>query len=123
MVVIVTPLNWSVGWMLILLGFLSGALIGIGFHRDGFLGGYASLRRRMLRLGHIACVALGVINILYSFAPAGSSLTSILFIVGGVTMPSVCCLCAWRERWRVLFPLPVIALVTAVVFTLVRGIS
>ena len=118
-----TPLNWVAGWGLILLGFISGAVIGIGFHQDTFLGGYASMRRRMVRLGHIACVALGVINILCSLAPGPGALAPILLLVGGILMPVVCFLCAWRTPWRHAFPVPVAALVTAVVLILIRGAS
>ena len=54
-------MNWQAGWMLVLVGFAVGSGIGLGFARDEFLGGYTSLRRRMLRLGHIALVALGLL--------------------------------------------------------------
>ena len=108
--------------MLILLGFLSGAMVGIGFHRADFLGGYASLRRRMLRLGHISCAALGAINILFSFAPHSSVVTSVLLLAGAAAMPCVCFLCAWRERFRLLFSIPVMVLVLAVVLLLLRGL-
>ena len=54
------------GWSLVLAGFASGALLGFGFHRETFWGGYASLRRRLVRLGHVACVALGVLNLLFA---------------------------------------------------------
>ena len=53
------PLNWTAGWGLILAAFLVGAVIGLRTHRDEFLGGYASFRRRMVRLGHIALACWG----------------------------------------------------------------
>ena len=37
-----------------LAGVLSGMAMGLFFHQDGWLGGYGSFRRRLLRLGHIA---------------------------------------------------------------------
>lgn len=118
------PLNWTVGWALILAAFLSGALIGLGFHRPGFLGGYDSLRRRLVRLGHIAFAALGMLNLLFAYSPlpeAGSwqaLAASVGFAAGGVAMPLVCLVAAWREPLRHLFALPVVLLVGAVVITL-----
>ena len=58
------PLNWYAGWGLILAAFLSGAGIGLAFHRESLWGGYGSFRRRIVRLGHISLAALGMINLL-----------------------------------------------------------
>lgn len=119
--------NWHFGWSLILAAFLSGACIGLFFHREHFLGGYGSFRRRVLRLGHIAMAALGIINILFALSPLaadqpGRTMTASLgFIVGGVTMPAICFLSAWRVGFRHLFFIPVTALVVAVVQTLRIG--
>jgi hypothetical protein len=33
------PLNFTAGWWLILAAFVSGAVIGMGFHREDFRGG------------------------------------------------------------------------------------
>ena len=52
-------LNWYFGWAAILTAFATGAVLGLFFHREDFLGGYASFRRRILRLVHIALAALG----------------------------------------------------------------
>jgi hypothetical protein len=116
--------NWYYGWIAIGVGFVTGAIIGLFFHRDNFLGGYASFRRRILRLGHIALPALGTINVVYSLSPwpvadsQPGETASVCFIVGGITMSLVCFLCAWREPFRYLFFIPVSALVTAVVCVL-----
>ena len=118
----VRPLNWSFGWIWILVGFLSGAAIGLRFHRD-FWGGYASFRRRIVRLGHISLVALGMLNLLFTMSPwpvpgtVQSNVASACFVAGAVLMPAVCFLTAWRPSMRRLFPIPVAALVAAVVFT------
>ena len=64
-------LNWHFGWWLVLGAFVTGAVIGLFFHRDDFLGGYDSFRRRIVRLGHIALAALGMMNVLYAVAVAG----------------------------------------------------
>lgn len=122
------PLNVSAGWALILAAFVSGALIGLGFHKPGFLGGYDSLRRRMLRLGHIAFAAIGMINILFGltpYPPQGSvagAVASYGLFAGGLAMPAVCFLTAWREPMRHLFAIPVVCLVSAVVAILIGGI-
>ena len=118
------PASWQAGWALVLAGFLSGAAVGLGFHREAFLGGYASFRRRLLRLGHVALVALGVLNLLFALSPspaAGSRLAELggaAFLAGGVLMPAVCFLAAWRPAWRHLFFLPVLCLTTGVVTVL-----
>src|SRR5436305_11679858 len=108
------PLNWYAGWGLILAAFVTGAGVGLFFHRDDFLGGYAAFRRRVLRLGHIALAALGMLNVLYGLTPQPSGppalpaqVASLGFIVGGIAMPAVCFLTAWRSGFRRLFFSPV----------------
>jgi hypothetical protein len=114
-------INWYFGWAMILSAFVTGAIIGLFFYREDFLGGYNAFRRRILRLGHIALAALGMINILFSVSVASGesswrlSLASIGFIVGGLTMPAVCFLSAWRPGFRHLFFIPVAALVIAAI--------
>jgi hypothetical protein len=120
-------LNFTAGWWLILAAFASGALVGLGFHREDFLGGYASFRRRLVRLGHIALAALGALNIIYGLSPVpvGRSALAVLpgglLLAGAIAMPAVCFLSAWREPLRRLFPLPVTLLVVAVILILVQG--
>lgn len=121
------PLNWQFGWLMVLAAFVTGALMGLNFHREDFLGGYNSFRRRLVRLGHIALAAIGLMNVVFSLSPwpaAGtwpSQAASLCFVVGGAAMPMVCFLCAWRVRFRHLFAVPVLALMLAVVFTLMGG--
>lgn len=120
-------LNFTAGWWLILAAFASGAAIGLGFHREDFLGGYGSFRRRLLRLGHIAFAALGVLNVVYGLSPspaaggAAARLPGMLLVAGAVTMPLVCFLSAWRMSFRHLFVVPVVALMTAVALILLGG--
>jgi len=121
------PLNWYAGWGLILAAFVTGAGVGLFFHRDDFLGGYASFRRRVVRLGHIALAALGMLNVLYGLSPwpepsrpqAGAA--SACFLIGGAAMPLVCFLTGWRAGFRRLFCIPVAALVLAALCTLLGG--
>ncbi len=123
------PLNWLAGWLLILASFATGAVIGLAFHRDDFLGGYGSFRRRLLRLGHIALAALGMMNVVFALSPWpppghwNADAASLCFVLGGVTMPLACFLTAWRTGWRHVFAVPVVTLASAVVFTLMGGQS
>lgn len=120
------PLNWFGGWGLIGLAFVTGAVIGLGFHRDDFLGGYGSFRRRIIRLGHIALAALGLMNVVYSMAhwPTGrwGEWASVALLAGGIAMPLVCFLTGWRPGFRQLFFVPVVLLLSAVLFILVGGV-
>ncbi len=119
--------NWYFGWGLLLSGFVTGAAIGLFFHRPDFLGGYTAFSRRILRLGHISQAALGMVNILYGLSPwpHGSlweaQAASICFIVGGISMPTVCYLTAWKEPFRHLFFIPVTSLILATIYTLQGG--
>ena len=115
------PFNWYLGWSLVLAGFVSGIGLGLGFHREDFLGGYDSFPRRLLRLGHVACAALGMANVLYALSPWTHAVASAGFAIGGCAMPAVCFLTAWRREARALFFIPVLVLMTAVVFTLIGG--
>lgn len=122
----VHPVNWQFGWASILAGFVSGAAIGLFFHRTDFLGGYSSFPRRLVRLGHIALVALGFLNVLFAVSCPESALTngaSVLLMIGGAAMPLVCFLTAWKSFFRSLFFIPVLSLSAAVVLILSGGAS
>ena len=119
-------LNLLGGWVSMLAGVLSGSAIGLSFHRENWLGGYSSLRRRMVRLGHIAFFGIGFLNILFGLTsntvalPAlNLSIASYGLLAANVAMPATCFLTAWREPMRHLFPIPVIAVAVAVVSMLV----
>jgi hypothetical protein len=108
------PANLLAGWIGFLAGAATGALLGLFFHRDDWLGGYDSFARRMLRLGHIACFGIGLINILFALsaatrpgpAPATASAASVLLIVAMITMPLNCFLTAWKKPFRHAFFIP-----------------
>jgi hypothetical protein len=116
--------NYFFGWLWVFAGLLAGAIIGLFFHDERWLGGYASWRRRMLRLGHIAFVGTGLLNLAFAFSldrlssGAIPRLVSPLLVFGGVAMPLVCLLAAWRSAWRRVFFVPVTALVAAVALIL-----
>jgi hypothetical protein len=119
-----TEWNLWAGWAAALAGIVSGAVIGLFFQREEWLGGYASYRRRLLRLGHISFFGLGFINILFGLTGrvlVGVSTTAaLLMIASAVTMPICCFLTAWRTRFRILFPLPVASATAAVVLLLLN---
>lgn len=102
-------------------GGLWGAAMGIFFHRSEWLGGYGSFRRRLLRLGHIACFGLAFVNLAFAFTvhtgyATGPSLDTAgaLFIGALVSMPAVCALAAWKEPFRKIFFIPVGCTVLAI---------
>ena len=104
--------NLIAGWSGFLAGAITGALMGLCFHRENWLGGYGSFPRRMLRLGHIACFGLGLINILFAFTAATLPLSptakaaSVLLVVGMITMPTTCFLTSWKKPFRHFFFIP-----------------
>jgi hypothetical protein len=111
------PRNEVFGWIWILAGLLSGTALGLRFHHEDWLGGYASARRRLIRLGHISFLGLGILNLLFTIGgpglrlgPGALGLASFAFITGGVTMPLCCALMAWRRALHHVFVLPVASL-------------
>jgi len=111
-----------------LCGVLSGAVLGLFFHREDWMGGYGSYRRRLTRLGHISFFGLGFLNLIFAATSGqlplhGTWMTtaSWALIVGALTMPVCCFLSAWRKPWRHLFPVPVVAVTIGIVATLIGG--
>jgi hypothetical protein len=88
------------------------------------MGGYASWERRLTRLGHISFFGLGFINLAFGLTMRSMGITeglywpSLLFIVGAISMPTVCYLCAWKPPIRHLFFIPVLSLIIATIITL-----
>jgi len=109
-----------------LLGFLSGFALGLGFHRENWLDGYGSFKRRLYRLAHISCFGLGAVNFFFYFTartlPAGTllQLASSAFIAGAITMPVCCVIMAHFPNTRSLFALPVVSLVAGGALTLME---
>jgi hypothetical protein len=102
------------GWLGMLLGVISGAVIGLFFHREDWMGGYGSYRRRLTRLGHISFFGLALVNFSFAFtqhvlslrAP-WDSVSMWAFLIGAASMPACCFLSAWRKPFRHLFFIPV----------------
>lgn len=121
----IAGLNLLAGWIAMLAGAISGAIIGLFFHREEWMGGYSSFRRRMTRLGHISFWGIGFINILFALSVKALELSatnvrvaSVAFILALVTMPLCCFLTAWRKPFRHLFPVPVMSVMVGIVFLL-----
>lgn len=113
-------INLWMAWIGILLGLLSGALIGLFFHRDEWLGGYGSWRRRLLRLGHISFFGIAFLNLAFAntvsvMGAATPAFAAWSLVAGAVLMPAICFLAAWRPGFRHLFFLPVVTLISGAV--------
>lgn len=115
-------INEPFGWLWIFLGVVSGALMGLGFLKPEFLGGYAAPRRRLLRLGHISFFGLGALNILFaqSAATDATEFTDLMttagnaLLIAGLTMPFTCAAVAW---WQTLYPLFIVPVAAALAGT------
>ncbi len=111
--------SYTAAWGGICLGCVAGAIQGLFFHREDWLGGYYSWPRRMLRLGHISLVALGLINLAFALTAtslgiaAGLAWPAKLLLIGQVTMPALCYLSAFRKSFRHLFFVPALSVIGA----------
>ncbi len=114
---ILGEINILFGWAWMCVGFVSGMTLGMWAEGEKWLGGYASVTRRYLRLAHVAFIALSVINILYG-KELGSpdipiyvkSIGSPLMIFGAVGVPLACISAAFFRKAKYFLPLPALAL-------------
>ena len=119
--------NLQMAWLWIVLGLVSGFLLGLHFHRDDWLGGYGSFKRRLYRLAHISFFGLAILNLLFyvtvrelprtgpNFGLAGWG-----FILGALTMPMACVVMANYRQLRALFLIPVTCLFGGATLTLLE---
>lgn len=116
--------NLVFAWLWILAGFFSGMVLGLKFQDERWLGGYASLKRRMHRLAHISFFGLGAVNLLFYFTVRDTTphitglVASWAFILGGVAMPVCCWLMGWNPKAKFVFAVPVLSLLAAATLTL-----
>jgi len=116
----------TVVWAGMLLGVISGAVIGLFFHREDWMGGYGSFRRRLTRLGHISFFGLALVNATFALTQFMDPLSGPLagmawwsFTLGAATMPAVCFLTAWRKPARHLFFIPVCGVLGGILCVLI----
>ena len=115
-----------VGWVTMVGGVISGSIVGLFFHNTNWLGGYTSFRRRMVRLAHISFFGIGFMNVLFGVTAATMPLDAtaartgaLALLVAAVAMPANCLLAAWRDGFRHLFFVPVLAVTIGVLSVLV----
>ncbi|WP_372794877.1 hypothetical protein [Pontiella sp.] len=103
-------INITAAWIGFALGAVSGAIPGLFFHRQDWLGGYTSWPRRLIRLGHISFFGISFLNLGLGLTGLALGIdpgvSSILMIVGAVMMPTVCYLSAFKPAFRHLFFIP-----------------
>jgi hypothetical protein len=123
-------LNLVIAWLWILLGFVSGMVLGLFFHRENWLGGYGSFKRRMYRLAHISFFGLGAVNLLFCLTVQNFSLAgplvhfaSLAFITGAIAMPVCCVVMAHFPKAHMIFAVPVVSLIAGGILTLMEVIK
>jgi amino acid transporter len=105
------PRYWNrpVGWWSLVLGIATGLVMGL-WSFDGpmatpsWIGEYADTSRRLIRLGHIAFIGLGILDILLaneltrsSLDPRRRLLASRLMVAGNLGLPvALFIAAAWR---------------------------
>jgi hypothetical protein len=121
-------INLYVAWIGILLGIVFGMVQGMFFHKDEWLGGYGSWRRRIMRLGHISLFGIAIINAFFVFTvfffeiEEWILLPSRLLIIGAITMPLICYLSAFKKFFRNLFFIPVLSVLLGVALFIFGGL-
>lgn len=123
--------NRQFGWSLFFVGILYGMALGL-FAFDGPLeaperfADYASTPRRLIRLAHIACMALGIVNALYGHEIDRTALGervkragSRLMMVAGTLMPTLLTLAAFSANWKWGLPVPSLAALASVAILVV----
>lgn len=120
---------FAAGWIGICVGCFAGAVQGLFFHGENWLGGYNSWARRMLRLGHISLVGLGLLNLAFALSMTALGITVgtlwpwRLLLAGAVSMPLLCYLSAFKSDFRHLFFIPALSVIAAAAMTAWRVLS
>lgn len=120
--------NIIFAWIWIFFGVVSGMALGLFVFNGPLvlsddLMDYSSLTRRFLRLAHISFFGLGLINWLYGISIYTLKLslektTSLLYIVGGITMPLFLSISAFYEPFKYALSIPASCVFLALILTL-----
>jgi hypothetical protein len=118
-------LNRRIGWASIFVGVATGSILGL-WSFDGpvavpeWLGAYDATARRLVRLGHIAFLGLGILDILLGaelarvrLTPAMKRTASRAMVFANVVLPlNLFAAGAWRPL-KYALPLPVVGAIVA----------
>jgi hypothetical protein len=119
--------NRLVGWTSLAVGVAVGLVIGL-WSFDGpmrppaWIGEYADTSRRLVRLGHIAFIGLGLIDILIerelersALAPAARAVASWSMVVGNVLLPVTLFAAAAYRPFKYFMAVPAMSVFLALV--------
>lgn len=129
-------INRKVGWVSLVVGAVTGLIMGL-WSFDGpvsvpqVVGDYDALSRRLIRLGHIACFGLGILNILIArelpqaaLADNTKKLASRAMNFGNIFLPTTLFAGATIRPAKYLMSFPAVAITVALIITaygLLRG--
>lgn len=123
--------NITFGWIWILAGLIVGAVIGMWSFNGPLaspIGDYADLPRRLIRLSHIAFIALAIINILYGYEIDKvkvklRNLGSHFIIYGAVLMPLLLIGAAFYEPIKYLTMIPATLIIISLIVMIIGRIK
>lgn len=122
----VSKINIIFGWCWLFLGIIGAMWLGLYAFTPDWLGGYISLSRRLLRLAHVAVMALSLTNILYGLCLDRTGLTlrlkrigSFTMIITAIGMPFACLASIYKSSFEIFFSIPVISFCLAVIIMIV----
>jgi hypothetical protein len=117
-------INITAAWVGFALGCISGAIPGLFFHKQDWLGGYTSWPRRLIRLAHISFFGIGFLNLGLGLTSHALNIAvptaSILMLVGAVMMPTICYVSAFRPVFRNLFFIPAGSVLLSIILFIER---
>jgi hypothetical protein len=102
-------MNLAFGWIWITMGFLTGAALGMGFHKEQFMGGYNSWPRRLSRLNVLIALTGMMLGDLHTTTNIWVVM-SWAFIIGAAAMPICCFIAARWKGAKSIFAVPVLSL-------------
>jgi len=108
--------NIKFGWCWLFAGILMAMWLGIFAFKADWLGDYASLQRRFLRLAHISFMALSLTSVLYGICIDSSRLSVLMktigsysMIIAAIFMPTICLLSMYNSFFQLFFFIPALA--------------